>query len=155
ATGAARKAHPDLTDGIVTSWTTSQDVAEAAAAFLQKQRVPATACATPGDLLQDSQLEYRHYFRPTTIQPGHLPARVPGTVMVGQRAAHAGIDRRRPAPQPAKRPGPSAPDQAVLPLAGVNVLDMSLWWAGPMAARILGDLGANVIRVERPTQPAG
>jgi crotonobetainyl-CoA:carnitine CoA-transferase CaiB-like acyl-CoA transferase len=154
ATGAARKAHPELTDGIVSSWTIHQGVAEVAAAFLQERRVPATACATPGDLLQDSQLDYRHYFRPTTIQPGHLPARVPGNVMVVQQVANGGIDKRRPAPQPANRPWTSAPDEAVLPLAGVNVLDLSLWWAGPMATRILGDLGANVIRVERPTQPA-
>ena len=36
------------------------------------------------------------------------------------------------------------------PLAGIVVLDMSQFLAGPYAALRLGDLGARVIKVERP-----
>ncbi len=35
-----------------------------------------------------------------------------------------------------------------LPLDGVRVIDLSMWFAGPMASRLLGDMGAEVIKIE-------
>jgi crotonobetainyl-CoA:carnitine CoA-transferase CaiB-like acyl-CoA transferase len=152
AAGSARKTNADLTDDIVASWTAPLDAAKAAS-FLQERRVPATECAKPEDLLHDPQLEYRHYFRDVSVLDGQVTVRLPGEVVVprwlnGRSASQSPASLKR-ASQLAASQGDAAP----LPLAGVTVVDLSIWWAGPLATRILGDLGANVIRVERPTLP--
>ena len=66
-------------------------------------------------------------------QPGPAPA-------VGADAG-ALVARNRPA-------SGVATDDGSMPAAGLKVLDMTCWWAGPGATQLLAALGADVIHVE-------
>ncbi len=63
------------------------------------------------------------------------------------------IDVNKPTkPKSPLDPLSSATD-AEAPLAGVRVIDFSMGWAGPLATRILADLGAEIIKIEAGRYP--
>ena len=57
---------------------------------------------------------------------------------------------------PAKATRLSAPQKssfALPPLDGIVVVDFTMGWAGPLASRLLGDLGADVLKIEAGRYP--
>lgn len=91
-----------------------------------------------------------------------------GTFLVPRRAWRMN-DTDPPPPRPAPLLGqhtgaiearqtdrpPTPQGDKALPLAGLRILDLSAWWAGPVAAGMLAALGADVIHVESTGRPDG
>ncbi|MEV5381575.1 CoA transferase [Streptomyces sp. NPDC052721] len=68
-------------------------------------------------------------------------------------AARPLVERARLDSAPARVLPPPAPAAAVLPAAGLRVLDLTRVLAGPVATRTLALLGADVLRLDAPWLP--
>ena len=103
----------------------------------RRRGINACAVATPGDVLADPHLQSRQFWNQ---QAGRtVPSRFTGFTPAATTATQA----PRAAPV-SSRSGP---------LAGVRVLDFAWALVGSITTKILGDLGAEVIKVETRTRP--
>lgn len=142
---------------IVHAWTTQHacaDIMERAAEL----RVPCTQVYDGQTVFTNEHLRARGAFvdNPAGFKQPRVPYQIDGAPVRGFAPAprfgeHAGRIEARPprGVKPAPAPGAS------LPFAGLRVLDITSWWAGPSSTHLLALMGAEVWHVESITHPDG
>ena len=140
---------------LVHDWTTkhpSDEIIERAVEL----RIPVAPIANAETVRSNPQFEARGVFEPNP-SGGFDQPRCPYTI--------SGVDRPVFGPVPAAGQHTGAVDWSApvgrgdeapsLPLAGLRVLDMTAWFAGPLAAHFLATLGAEVVHLESTTRMDG
>ena len=147
---AARTARAEEWNALVREWTirhTTADIVERAAQL----RIPVAPVSDGRSLLELDHPRERGVFiaDPTgEFMMPRRPYRFDGEPIAPPRPAPTlGAHDGAPLPQRTERSSWSS-EEPPLPLAGIRVLDLTAWWAGPSAAAILAALGAEVVHVE-------
>ncbi len=126
----------------------------------QELRLQNAMVQSPRQTPSDPQHGVRRFFQPLVLEDGTtIQAPVPPVVPVDTRDEHAhhhGETIETPEAAmwrdaPIARPSVAAPSRNALD--GLKVVELTFAWAGPFMGRILGDHGAQVVRIESRRYP--
>lgn len=127
----------------------------------QRRRIPLTIVPTAEEALTMPEFKGRGAFEEveaadaTGFSGPAMPFRLTGTpALRGGRAPDPGEHTDKVLAEERSAPVTNVSDASPgKPLHGTRVLDLSMGWAGPLAARYAADMGAEVIKVEAAQRP--
>ena len=129
----------------------------------QELRIAASPVNTMADVAASEHLAAREWFGRVEVAgrsfvaPG-FPYKLTGTPCentgVAPKLGEHSFEPLPPGTPPRAAAAVGATRSGPGPLAGLRMLEMTANWAGPIAGRHFGDLGADVIKIELQTKPA-
>jgi len=158
ATATDRNEHEDIVDGMIGAWTETKTTQDAVAAF-EEAGIPSGPIVTiPGLIAQDASPPARPVRMPSggtvTVPNSILTLEGSPPVNAGTVASVSGDVESAVEDLPPRDHQPGA-SGGTLPLAGIRVIEIALFTAGPLGGRYLADLGAEVIKIEQPGGETG
>ncbi|MCO5066852.1 MAG: CoA transferase [Rhizobiaceae bacterium] len=136
-------------DRLISEWTASIETAELLTA-LDAANVPASAVLSLAEAIEDEHAKYRIVRRRGDDAMPMLPFRLERSA-AWRWGEYPELGAGTLQWQAAKFPSGDRPGESGQPpLSGVKVVDVGILTAGPLSARILGMLGADVFKVEPP-----
>ncbi len=158
ATATDRNRHEDMVDGMIGAWTETKTTQDAVAAF-EKAGIPSGPIVTIPDLIaQDGGPPARPVRMPsgeTVTAPNSILTMDGSPPVNAETVSHVTGDVEGALEGLSPRARDSQANEGTLPLAGLRVVDITLFTAGPLGGRYLADLGAEVIKVEQPGGETG
>lgn len=160
----ARMEQLDFIHGVIHAYTKAHTVDEIIET-MSLARIPISPLGNGRTLLEMDHLKERGVFldAPGGGKQPRPPYRLSGGLSEVESSQHPVA---RPAPAlgadtedvlrelATPRHAPAAPEGGeALPYAGLRVLDLCAFWAGPVAGSFLGELGADVVKVESIQRP--